>query len=463
MERIICSDNLTALKGLADNSVDLCYIDPPFFTSKTYSVIWGDNSEIRQFDDSFGDKDSGGRMHKDIQKYLDWMEPRLKEIYRVLKPTGSFYLHCDWHADAYLRVMCDGIFEREPNSVIVWKRTNGGKAQAETFAYITDTILYYSKSDTFNFHKQFQQYTEEQLKKFNKKDEKGVYYLRALNARGQQAYEGRKITTYKGCTGMWVNSIETIQELDKEGEIVLGENMIYKKQRPQEGVPIPNIWDDISLVGGNESFGYPTQKPEALLERIIQASSNEGDIVLDAFCGCGTALAVAKRLKRQYIGVDISPTACRLVAWRLNGYLKDKGKEWNEMAYKEFNAASYVEGLPLTPEEIAGLTGFEFQNWITRELGANPGKAGADGGIDGMLNGVPIQVKKYKAGRNDLDSFIGTLVRKNSKEGIFIALDFPTTIPQEIRRLEKENGYKITAWTFKDILDGKAKKHDGLP
>jgi SAM-dependent methyltransferase len=179
---------------------------------------------------------------------------------------------------------------------------------------------------------------------------------------------------------------------------------------------------------------------------------------LDAFCGCGTALAVAKRLKRQYIGIDISPTACRLVAWRLNGYDKTKDKVWNENAYKEFNAAPFVEGLALTPTEIAGLSGFEFQNWINRELGANPGKAGADGGIDGILDGIPIQVKKYKAGRNDLDSFIGTLVRKNSKEGIFIALDFPTTIPQEVRRLERENGYKIMAWTFQDVLNGKAKE-----
>ena len=398
---------------------------PTFLQRKNYEVIWGDGAETRQFNDRFGDVDSGGRMHKDIQKYLDWMEPRLKEIYRVLKPTGSFYLHCDDHASHYLKMYCDNIFGYNKfRNEIIWHYGQRMMHIKTGFNRKHDKILFYTKSDKYYFKLPVLPYTHDDILKFGHigKDEIGEY------------------TTYADGKG--------------------GRYKKYTSDIMKEGKPMTDVWNDIGILvsTAKERFGYPTQKPEALLERIIQASSNEGDIVLDAFCGCGTALAVAKRLKRQYIGIDISPTACRLVAWRLNGYDKIQGKEWNEEAYKEFNAAPYVEGLALTPDEIAGLSGFEFQNWINRELGANPGKAGADGGIDGMLNGVPIQVKKYKAGRNDLDTFSGSMLRNKAMEGIFIALDFAATFHQEVRRLDKENGIKINAWSFQDILDGKQKE-----
>jgi site-specific DNA-methyltransferase (adenine-specific) len=223
--------------------------------------------------------------------------------------------------------------------------------------------------------------------------------------------------------------------------------------KPNELGKVPEDYWNIPFINpmSKERLGYPTQKPEALLERIIKASSNEGDIVLDAFCGCGTTLAVAKKLNRQFIGIDVSPTACRLMAWRLYG---------GETPYEQFKlnpTLHNVEGMMVSKEDIAELSGIEFQNWISHELGIAEGKRGADGGIDGLVHGYPLQVKKYQAGRKDLDQFSGTLLREKKKTGIFIALDYATTFVQEVRRLKKENDITILYYTTEDILNGKHK------
>jgi len=190
----------------------------------------------------------------------------------------------------------------------------------------------------------------------------------------------------------------------------------------------------------SERLGYPTQKPEALLDRIIKGSSKKGDVVLDAFCGCGTTIAVCKRLDRQFIGIDVSPTACRLMADRIRKPKKE------------------VEGLPLSPAELKTLSGWEFQNWINREFGAINGKRGADGGIDGTFKSILIQVKKYKVGRPDLDSFIGVLLRKKRKVGIFLGLKFTSTFIKEASRLKREDKITIYHFTADDILEKKHKR-----
>jgi len=157
IERIICGDNLASLQSLDSESVDLCYIDPPFFSGRNYAVIWNDGAEIRQFEDRWVKMGENGKMSKDINVYLDWMEPRISEIHRILKKTGTFYLHCDWHADAYLRVMCDGIFgENNFNSSVYWVRTSNtgsSKAKSRKNPINTDTILIYNKSKEYTWNR----------------------------------------------------------------------------------------------------------------------------------------------------------------------------------------------------------------------------------------------------------------------------------------------------------------------
>jgi DNA modification methylase len=391
-------------------------------------------------------KNGSGRASKDINVYLEFMEPRIREIYRVLKPTGSFYLHCDWHADSYLRVLCDKIFNRDPNSVIIWKRQTAKSMASKKFDVISDSILFYTKSENYLFNPQRVIIDLDKMKKdfsnteenTNRKFKHQGLEIPNKNKDEVRIIQGKEVKTTLG----WKWTQETFDQRLKENP-----NLIYwtKNNKPRyklymdefEGIKVTNIWDDISNLTSKsaERLGYPTQKPEALLERIIQASSNEGDIVLDAFCGCGTTLAVAKKLKRQFIGIDVSPTACRLVANRIKERLDS------------------ILGLPLTPEEIGNLDGFEFQNWVIREFGGFSGKRGADGGIDGKLGDCPIQVKKYKAGRNDLDQFSGAMLRENTKEGIYIALDFSADFKKEVARLKRANDILIYYFTVKDILD----------
>ena len=396
-ERIICGDNLEVLKSISDESVDLIYIDPPFFTSKNYAVIWNDGEEIRQFGDRWitENRNGTGKASKDINVYLEWMESRIKEIYRVLKKTGSLYLHCDKHADAYLRVLCDDIFGHN-NFIneIVWHYKNKIGRPTRKFLSNYDTILFYTKSKAYTFNLQFVEIDNPlTLKRYDKMDENGKKY---------------KIYHTNG--------------VDRK---------VYLKPKSMGAV-----WEINNLsANSKERYGYPTQKPEKLLERIIKASSNKGDIVLDCFCGCGTTLAVAKKLDRQFIGIDVSPTACRLVAKRLRVSIK------------------HIEGLPITKEEIATLDGNEFQNWVIHEFGGFSGNRGPDGGIDGYLGKCPIQVKKHKAGRNDLDQFSGSLLREGSKEAIYIALHYSVDFKKEVARLKRENSIIIHFFTVEDIIN----------
>ena len=381
---IYCGDNLDVLKGFEDNSIDLCYIDPPFFTSKQYEVIWGDNAEKRAFEDRWVSAGEG-RYSKDINTYLNFMEPRLREIHRVLKPTGSFYLHCDWHADAYLRVLCDQIFGYENfQNEIIWSYSGGGVPK-QRFAAKHDTILFYSKTQSKDrvFNIEYKPYSE---------------------------------TTSRHTDGSPLN---------------------------EKGTPITTSWDDLRgmSLASKERLGYPTQKPEKLLERIIKASSNEGDVVLDAFCGCGTTLAVAKKLNRQFVGVDISPTACRLVAHRIVYSLAE------------------IIGMPLEATEIAALTGYEFQNAVIRLLdptlnSIKVNNKGADGGIDGSYKGMLISVKKYKAGRKDLDEFVATLYRNKKTDGMFIALEYSSDFSKEVARLSREQEISIKHFTLAQLVKG---------
>ena len=321
VNRLILGDNLEILKTLESESVDLIYLDPPFFSNRNYEVIWGDAGEIRSFQDRW----AGG-----IDHYISWLKERVVQMYRVLRKMGSFFLHCDWHADAYIRVeILDKIFG-EANFIneFVWKRSSNRSSISKAARKCHDTIFYYTKSKRYTFNQVFMALSDASLKIYKNQDEKGLYRLVPLMVSGKRngitGKPWRGINPNKqGQEGMhWVTTHDKLDEYDKQGLVyfppkgVTPQLKYYLEQSP--GVPVSDVWDDIRLVQGNESIGYPTQKPEALLERILKIASNEGDIVLDPFMGGGTTAAVADKLKRQWIGIDQSTMAVKVTEMRLD-------------------------------------------------------------------------------------------------------------------------------------------------
>ncbi len=391
---IYCGDNLDWLRKMPDECVDLIYADPPFFSNKNFEVIWHDGAEIR----SFKDRWQGGIYH-----YIEWMKERCVEIHRVLKPTGSFYLHCDWHAGHYLKVMLDDVFgyKNFQNEVVWAYRTQG--ATKKRWSRKHDTIFFYTKTSKWYFNymteRSYMQHKYGFAKDDFKVDEEGKQYRDAL---------------------------------------------------------VRDVWEIPALQSATkEALGYPTQKPERLLERIIKASSKEGHLVLDPFCGCGTATAVAFKFNRNWLGIDVSPTACKLIKRRLENI-----------------KASNVEiiGLPLSTEELKDLEPFEFQNWIVGAMGGTvSNKKVGDMGIDGFtyLNREPIQVKQSEhVGRPIVDGFRNTIERyyenakKAAKErkdlffkmkGYIVAFSFTKGLHEEVARLKHE-GIEIELLTVTEVV-----------
>jgi DNA modification methylase len=476
---IYCGDNLEQLKKLPDACVDLIYIDPPFNSNRNYEVFWGETKEKRAFADR----------HASTQAYIEFMRPRCVELHRVLKPTGSFYYHCDWHASHYVKVMLDQIFgENNFQNEIVWKRANAHN-DPKKYGNIHDTIFFYTgQPKGYNWNVQYTPYTQDYLDAEWNKLPSGRYYkaenmLDPQNKMAEFDFMGTRArwrTNYDGMLELW-NAQQT--EVPKShGRIKLGKNgkptkrcrIIFLDEMP--GVPLQSWWDDInSLRGGSlERLGYPTQKPLALLERIINASSNPNDIVLDAFCGCGTALVAAETLGRQWIGIDISPTACRVMAKRLRDVCKIREDEelWR------IGRGFIVRDLPWSVEQLRKIPPFEFENWAVIALHGIPNKAQVgDQGIDGRIYPVsampkksgakageldfmdawyPIQVKqKDKAGRPEIDSFEAAMLKFERTIGFFVAFDYSQDARDEIRAFNQRTSRIIFALTVRDILDGK--------
>jgi DNA modification methylase len=326
INKLILGDNLEILKQLKENSIDLIYLDPPFFSNRNYEVIWGDSGEVRSFQDRW----AGGISH-----YIEWLKERVAEMHRILKPTGSIFLHCDWHADAYIRVyILDKIFgEQNFRGQIIWKRYAAHSLGTKNIDMISDSIYIYSKTNTFVYHiqygekqdmkadgiterfpriepetgRRFQDVALEQSSNKSSKDEKRII-------------QGKEVIAKMG----WRWTQETFDQRIKDNPYI-----IYwtKTGRPRykiyadeyEGLPLGNVGDDIPAINtmAKERIGYPTQKPEALLERIIKMASNEGDIVLDPFMGGGTTIAVADQLNRRWIGIDQSVQAVKVTEFRL--------------------------------------------------------------------------------------------------------------------------------------------------
>ena len=466
---IYCGDNLEALpKYIPDESVDLIYIDPPFNSSRNYEVFWGEAQERRAFEDRFGD----------AMSYLDWMRPRIREIHRVLKPTGSFYYHCDWHASHYIKVELDRIFGfNNFRSEIIWKRssahsdTRQGRKQPGN---IHDTIVFYTKGSKWTWNPKYSDYDPEYKDAFYKYVEPETgrrYRLDNLTGPGGAA-KGNPQYEVMGVTRYWRYSKENMDQLIAEGRVVQrrsGAVPAYKRYLDEmPGVPLQDMWTDIRPIGAQakERLGYPTQKPLALLERIIGISSDEGQIVLDAFCGCGTTLEAAAKLERKWIGIDFSPTACRVMAQRLEDRLGLKESQ-------DFQ----LRDMPKTPVQLRRMPHFEFENWAVVALGGIPNKVKVgDYGIDGRLYvadlpktlGVikegdqhifealdrwyPIQVKQVDSvGRPDIDKFQTAMRRDKRGRGYFVAFGFTSGAIREVKRAG-DDGLDIVPITVEEIL-----------
>jgi len=376
---IYCGDCLDILKQFPDNCIDLIYLDPPFFSNKQYEIIWGNHAELR----AFGDRWKGG-----INHYIGWMKERLEQCQRVLKKTGLIYLHCDWHASHYLKIMMDKIFtENNFKNEIVWCYGGGGMPKQD-FGRKHDIILRYSKTSKYTFHPLFKPYAETTLK------------------------VGRHSTLSGG------------------------------KPLNVKGTPITDWWSDLKDLTSysKEWLGYPTQKPESLLQRIIETSCNKEDIVLDPMVGGGTTIAVAHKLGRKWIGIDVSPTACKVAQKRMRS-----------LGVRNI----VVLGLPKSVAELKKLPHFEFQNWVCNQLsGRISDKKSGDMGIDGWtFDNVPIQVKQSEdVGRNVIDNFETAIRRGEKKKGIIVAFSFGKGAVEEVARVKETEGLDIKLLNVDEIL-----------
>jgi DNA modification methylase len=470
---IHCGDNLEQLKKLPDGCVDLIYIDPPFNSNRNYEVFWGETKEKRSFRDR----------HASTQAYIDYMRPRCVELARVLKKTGSFYYHCDWHASHYVKVMLDQIFgENNFQNEIIWKRQsahNDAKQGSKHLGRVHDTVFFYAGAGDYTFNHQYKPYDAAYVEKFYKHVEAKTgrrYSLGDITAPGGGA-EAKRNPHYEflGVTRYWRFSKDEMQRLYEAGEIVQATQGAVPRQKRYldtgKGVPVGTVWDDIGPIqsSAEESLGYPTQKPLALLERILKLSSNANDIVLDAFCGCGTALVAAQNLGRQWIGIDISPTACRVMAKRLRDVCHMKESEPLWRAHK--TAAFVVRDLPWTIEKLRAIPPFEFENWAVIALGGIPNTVQVgDMGIDGRIFPVgtkpsdvssmfagdwfPVQVKQMdKVGRPDIDQFEAVMEREDRARGFFVSFGFSSDAQQEVANFFKRTKRIIKLITVQEILD----------
>ena len=506
-------DNLPILRQyVPDESVDLVYLDPPFNSNRSYNVLFkqegGAESEaqIAAFEDTWHwneatqatfhdlmssapahvaamiDALRGFIGHNQMMAYLVMMAARLVELHRVLKPTGSLYLHCDPTASHYLKIVMDAIFGvRNYRNEIVWQRTNV-HSDSKTWSNVSDTIFFYTRSDNFTWNPIYLPHSEKHVQsKYKGIDSHGRRFtlsdMTSPNPRPNMMYEWKG---HESPPNGWRYSLETMTELDAEGRIWYPED---KAKRPRlkryldemPGTLVGNVWTDINPINSQaaERLGYPTQKPLALLERIIAASSNPGDVVLDPFCGCGTTIAAAQKLGRRWIGIDVTQLSIALQKSRLQAMFPD-------LAYR-------VIGEPTTFDDARRLAHddrFQFQWWALSlirarpfggEAGSKTGKKGADKGIDGVITFVDdnshkakrviVQVKSGKVSSADIRNLVGTLDREGAAIGAFITLQEPT---RDMRTEAASAGYyhapvwdrhfaRVQLLTVAGLLDGTAR------
>lgn len=471
MNKLYFGDNLPILREyIPDESVNLVYLDPPFNSNANYNVLFKEKSgershaQITAFEDTWewgGEAEEtyyetvqkGGRLSdflqalrallgpSDIMAYLVMMAPRLQVLHRILKPAGSIYLHCDPTAGHYLKLLMDSVFGGQYfRSEIVWKRTSSHGNVSVGYGDVTDSIFFYSKGDKPTWNQQFIPYSKKHIEtKFTFQEPDGRLFttsdLRNPGVRPNLMYEYKG---YQPHPNGWAVSRERMEQYDKGNRLWFpprknGRIRLKRYLDEQPGQKLQSLWDDIPPINSQaqERLGYPTQKPEALIERILKASSNEGDVVLDPFCGCGTTISVAERLHRKWIGIDITHLAITLIRHRLHD----------------------THGTELCPYEVLGdpkdvasaralavVDRYQFQWWALGLVGARPAqdkkKKGADSGIDGIISFVDdtsgavkkivVQVKSGHVKVGDIRDLKGVVERERAVIGAFITLEEPT-------------------------------------
>jgi adenine specific DNA methylase Mod len=505
VNQLYYGDNLQILRDhIKDESVDLIYLDPPFNSNSNYNVLFrspaGEKShaQIEAFEDTWhwtgeaeqafddvmrsGNTDAAELLRamraflkeNDMMAYLAMMAVRLLELYRVLKSTGSLYLHCDPTASHYLKVLLDAIFGAECfQNEIIWKRSHAhsdGRQGAKHFGRVSDTILFYVKSEGSPFTVQFTPYDQSYVERdYRRLDADGRRY-RLDNIQGPGgAAKGNPFYEVMGVSRHWRYSKEKMEDLIRQGRIIQtspGTVPQYKRYLDEmPGVPLQNIWTDMPGINNrsDELLGYPTQKPVALLERIIQASSSEGDLVLDPFCGCGTTIHAAQKLNRQWIGIDITNLAISLIEKRLTDAFPGVKFE--------------VHGTPKDLDGARALSAkdkYQFQWWAVSLVKAVPyggKKKGTDSGIDGFIYFKPDArttekaIVSVKGGENVNVAMVRDLAhvvkREKAQIGVFITLADATKpmLTEAVKEGFYETLYgkfpRLQILTIEQLLEGK--------
>ena len=515
LNRLYYGDNLQVLREyIADESVDLIYLDPPFNSRQDYNVLFAEKdgsrsaSQITAFKDSWEWNleaerayqevvEGGGRVAdamrafrtllggSDMLAYLAMMAPRLIELRRVLKPTGSIYLHCDPTASHYLRILMDGVFGPIGSvNEIIWKRYgahNDVGQGSQHFGRVHDTIIFFSRGEVRKWNQLFTPLSDAYIESTYRHEENGRKFTTTPLTGPGGIQKGNPVYEWNGHTRAWRYSKETMQQLHDEGRHYYSRTGYVRQKlflEESRGVPVQDMWTDIpSLSGSNaERLGYPTQKPEALLERILRASSNEGDLVLDPFCGCGTTIQVAQKLNRRWIGIDITHLAINLIKNRLTDTFGEEIRKTYQVIGepKDLNGAA----------QLALENKYQFQYWALGNVDAQPAeqiKKGADRGIDGRKyfhddrSGKSKQIIfSVKGGKNvgvaEIRDLIGVLQREQAEIGVYISFEEPT---KPMQREAAETGFysspaggkypRLQLLSIKDLLnDGKQVEYPRL-
>jgi DNA modification methylase len=509
--KLYYGDNLDVLREhISDDSVDLIYLDPPFNSNRSYNVLFKEKSgedspaQIQAFDDTWTwshetevlyidvmtgpasneVKNALEAMRKllgenDMLAYLVMMTPRLIELHRVLKRTGALYLHCDPTASHYLKMTLDAIFgPKNFQNEIVWKRTAVKGDAKVRYGRVHDILLFYSKSTDLAFTAQTTLHSSEYKArfKFDDKDGRGLYQdgpLDSPNPRPNLMYNYKE---YPHPPNGWRLSPEEMKRHDEEGRLIFPKNPDGRIRRKlylneQAGVPMGDVWTDIPPINSQatERLGYPTQKPLTLLERVIASSSRPGDIVLDPFCGCGTAIDAAQKLKRRWIGIDITTLAVDLIDARLRH------------TYGEWVTASYeTRGIPRDLSGARSLfarSPFEFERWCVGRVDGQPNtRQVGDKGIDGVIripvggrgkqDRILVSVKGGTTNPGHVRDLVGAVTTERAAMGVFITMNKPTA---GMRSAAERAGLytwpvngqtypRVQIITVEELLDGKRPK-----
>ena len=499
-------DNFEVLQRyVKDETVDLVYLDPPFNSRQDYNVLFAEkdgsqsSSQIHAFEDTWEWNidaqrsyelivEQGGRVadalrafktflfNSDMMAYLAMMAPRLIELRRVLKPTGSIYLHCDPTASHYLKILMDAVFGPQNFlNEVIWQRTSAHNDPSK-YGRVHDVILFFTKNESHLWNQNFDPPDAEYFRAHDfEKDEAGrLYRKRDLTApghgatSGQYEWRGRRPSSGR----MWSYTADNMMKLEAEGRIVYTKTGMPRLKiyaTDLKGVGYQDVWarPDLWLnSAAAERLGYPTQKPEALLERILKASSNEGDLVLDPFCGCGTTVQVAQRLNRRWIGIDITHLAIGLIKKRLSDAFGPEIKSTYEVIGEP---TDYAGAAALAAEDK-----YQFQWWALGQVGARPAyqKKGADRGIDGRLyfhdddtgqsKQIVFSVKAGGVTVPQVRDLVGVLGREKAEMGVFLCFEEPTK--PMIREAAEAGLYKssdgttyprLQILTIQQVLDGK--------